>query len=142
MTIQPSESHFDCAGTSLLGMMVKICARLDPTNYCHGGANDGNPCPPADCGAGVCNNLGTGTVDCAGGVLTNYDTLVQLDHNTNSPSVGGKPNSGFAQDPNCIATLSVPLTPRLCTFTVRGTKSLRSTASTAGYGGSFANITE
>jgi len=114
--ILPSESHFDCATASLVGMSVKICARLDPTKYCHGGPNDGQACPPADCGTAVCDiNPATGIVDCAanGGNISTYDTLVQLDHNTNSAGFGVPPtptiaNRGFAIDPSCTATFSAP----------------------------------
>jgi hypothetical protein len=45
-------------------------------------------------------------VDCVGGKITSYDTLLQLDHNTNATLVGGQPNRGFAVDPGCTATFT------------------------------------
>ena len=122
MVILPSESHFDCATASFAGQKVKICARVDPTTYCHGGPNDGLACPPADCGAGnACDIVpGQGVMDCAagGGNITTYDSLVQIDHNTNQTTVGGKPNIGLPDttcttspcplDPTCINTFVDP----------------------------------
>ena len=106
--IVPSESHFECATTTAVGQSVRICARLDATTYCHGGPNDGQPCPPAVCGAGnPCAVVpGEGAVDCAasGGNILTYDTLIQVDHNTNAATVAGQPNRGFPLDPTCTAT--------------------------------------
>jgi cysteine-rich repeat protein len=109
--VLPSESHFDCAQTTLLGNSVKICARLDPTKHCHGDLNEGEVCPPADCGNGTCDAaLGSGSVDCApaGGSIDGYNSLVQLDHNTNAATVGGQPNLGFQIDPTCVDTFTTP----------------------------------
>lgn len=104
IVLLPSESHFDCSSTVFSGQSVKICARADQTRYCHGGTNDGLVCPPADCGAGnPCDvNPGHGVVDCAGGDLTGYNSLVQIDHNTNQNNVG------FPQDPDCTNTFTAP----------------------------------
>jgi hypothetical protein len=100
----PSESHFNCTSTTFSGENVKICARVDQTTYCHGGPNDGLACPPADCGAGnPCDvNPGHGVIDCAGGNLAGYNSLVQIDHNTNQNNVG------LPQDPNCTNTFTAP----------------------------------
>ncbi len=110
--ILPSESHFDCTATTFLGASLKICARVDPTTHCHGGANDGLVCPPADCGAGnpCAVNPAQGAVDCApsGGSLIGYDTLMQVDHDTNMATVGGQPNVAFPLDPQCTATITDP----------------------------------
>ena len=110
--ILPSESHFNCASTIFSAQNVKICARVDATTYCHGGPNDGLRCPPADCGAGnTCDIIpGSGVIDCAagGGSITNYDSLVQIDHNTNGTTVGGVANKGLPADPTCINTFTAP----------------------------------
>jgi hypothetical protein len=118
IVLLPSESHFDCVTASAIGQHVQVCARIDPTRYCQGGPNDGRKCPPADCGAGnPCANIpGQGVVDCAagGGNITNYDSLVQIDHDTNRPYFGGPPptptieNLGFPLDPDCTATFTAP----------------------------------
>lgn len=91
MVILPAESHFNCVEASLSLLSVKVCARLDAAG-------------------------GSGVVDCAaaGGNITNYDSLVQIDHNTNAPYFGGppptptKPNLGFPIDPDCTATFVAP----------------------------------
>jgi len=111
IAILPGESSFDCAGTSFSGLSVKICARLDPTQYCQGGPNDGKACPPADCGGNPCEaQPGGGAIDCAaaGGSFTGYDSLVQIDHNTNAATVGGRPNLGLPADPTCVGTFVAP----------------------------------
>jgi len=82
--IRPGESHFDCTTSTFSGQAVKVCARLDPAL-------------PA-----------RGSVDCSGGNLAGYHSVMQVDHNTNQLVVGGQPNSGLPADPNCTNTFSAP----------------------------------
>ncbi len=116
MSIPPSASHFNCASTVFTGVNVKVCARLDATQTCKNGPSIGTVChcasPPAsctnasECGAGFLCDVtnGTGIVDCAGGDLSGYNSLTQIDHNTNQASVQGQPNIGLPSDPSCTAT--------------------------------------
>ena len=93
MVILPSESHFDCASTAAAGISVKLCARLDPTTYCHGGPNDGLACPPAVCGAGhPCDiNPAHGMVDCAPAAAASRGRQLGADRSQHEPESGRRP---------------------------------------------------
>jgi len=121
MVIPPIGSHFNCATTLFSGHDVKVCARLDAGQTCKAGPNFGGACScpaplfecqtSAECGVGFwCEStVSSGEVDCAGGnIPVGYDSVVQLDHNTNQPTVGGQPNIGLPSDPSCTNTFLTP----------------------------------